>query len=117
MDENFNFEFKEDGFKYKLYIIGSISMEEKIEKIAQLYADTGDYDVRYVKDEPNRPLKELIEQCFSNIRWADRVLIVPKEDGSIGDGVTYEMAFADFVGKRYDIVKRGITNVSQIRFV
>lgn len=91
-----------DFYKDKLYIIGSISQKEQIKKTAQYYINTGRYKVRYVKEEPNVSLPILIYKCFLNIIWADRIYAIPKPDGSLGTGVTYEMVFAKILGKWVD---------------
>lgn len=40
----------------------------------------------------------LINNTFEKIYDSDLLVIVPKEDGSIGEGTTYENVFARFVG-------------------
>lgn len=89
-------------YKDKLYIIGSLSQEEVIKSTADYYIGTGRYRVRYVKREPRKSLEALIRKCFLNIIWADRVMVIPKHDGTLGNGVTYEMVFAKLIGKRVD---------------
>lgn len=79
----------------KIFVIGSISCEEKIKRAAEYYKRFG-YDVEYVKSEPNKPLERLVENAFNNIYAANKIVVVPKEDGSIGTGTTYEIAFAHF---------------------
>lgn len=95
---------KKDGsfYKDKLYIIGSISQKEQIKNTAQYYIETGRYKVRYVKEEPNVSFPALIYRCFLNILWADRIYAIPKPDGTLGTGVTYEMVFAKLLGKWVD---------------
>lgn len=89
-------------YKDKLYIIGSLSQEEVIKSIADYYIGTGRYRVRYVKKEPQKSFKSLVQKCFLNVIWADRVIAVPKSDGTYGKGVTYEIVFAELSGKRVD---------------
>lgn len=91
-----------DFYKDKLYIIGSISQKEQILNTAKYYIETGRYRVRYVKEEPNVSLAILIYRCFKNILWADRIYAIPKPDGTLGNGVRYEMIFAQFLGKWVD---------------
>lgn len=93
----------EDDYKDKIYIIGSLSQKEKIKSTADYYIETGRYRVRYVKEEPEKSFKKLVKDCFLNILWADRVYVIPKPDGTLGDGVTYEVTFAELIGKRVEI--------------
>lgn len=93
----------EDTYKDKIYIIGSLSQKETIKSTADYYIGTGRYRVRYVKEEPEKSLKTLVKDCFKNIIWADRVYVIPKPDGTLGNGVTYEVAFAELIGKRVEI--------------
>lgn len=81
----------------KIFVIGSLAQEEDIKKAAEYYKSTGN-DVEYVSKRPNMALKELVTEAFDKIYEADKVIAVPKRDGSFGTGVTYEMAFAKFVG-------------------
>lgn len=91
-------------YQDKIYIIGSThSSAEDIKKTADYYISTGRYRVKYVKPS-SKPIETLILECFENIIWADRVYIVPKPDGSIGNGVTYEKVFAKIIGKRVEEV-------------
>lgn len=48
--------------------------------------------------EPETPFSKLVEDCFDKIEKADLVLVVPRDDGSIGKGTTYEIVFARRVG-------------------
>lgn len=81
----------------KIFVIGSLSQEEDIKKAAEYYKFTGN-DVDYVRRRSNAPLQELVTEVFDKIYEADKVIVVPKQDDSFGTGVTYEMAFAKFVG-------------------
>lgn len=89
--------------KTKIYIIGSLSQADRIGSTANYYIGKGDYEVRYVKPEPEASLMDLIEKCFRNILWSDRVYVIPKPNGTFGDGVSYEIVFAKMMGKRVDI--------------
>lgn len=94
----------EDIYKYNIYIIGSLQQKEAIKSAADHYIGTGHYIVRYVKEEPEKSFKTLVKECFLNILWADRVYVIPKPDGTLGNGVTYEVTFAELVGKRVEIL-------------
>ena len=93
----------EDTYKDKIYIIGSLSQKETIKSTADYYMNTGRYRVRYVKEETEKTFKDLVKDCFLNILWADRIYVIPKPDGTLGDGVTYEVTFAELIGKRVEI--------------
>lgn len=91
-------------YQDKIYVIGSVhSSAEDIKNTANYYASTGRYRVRYVKPS-SKPFEILVLECFKNIIWADRVYIVPKPDGSVGEGVIYEKIFAMMLGKRVEEV-------------
>ena len=87
--------------KQKIFIIGSIKQEEKIKNIAKLLKDTmNNAEIRHVKKEPLKDELKLINQAYDNIEWADTVIVVTKENGKIGNGTTYEMLYADRLGKK-----------------
>ena len=94
---------REDNYKDKIYIIGSLSQKETIKSTADYYIGTGRYRVRYVKEEPEKSFKTLVKDYFLNILWADRVYVIPKPDGTLGNGVTYEVTFAELIGKRVEV--------------
>lgn len=100
--------FNDNGsseYKDKIYIIGSISCADKIKSWADYYTSTGRYRVRYVKPEKNKSLSDCMRNCLLNIIWSDRVYIVPKPDGTLGESVTYEKVFATLIGKRVEIMQ------------
>lgn len=99
------FRKNKEPYKDKIYIIGSISQKDKIKSFADYYIGTGRYEVRFVKEEPETPFNVLVGHCFSNILWADRVYVIPKPDGTLGRGVTYEVAFAKVMQKHVDIFR------------
>lgn len=94
-----------------IYIIGSISDNNKnyiIECVkmttAYLLNDTfcdekTSENLRYVKPEPNKDIQTLISERYSNIEWADMIVAVTKPDGSIGVGTSYEIEYANRIGK------------------
>ena len=82
------------GWKYfmsKIFVIGSISVSDRIERVAKCNKNVNS-EVRFVKRDPDKTLAELIKNAYKNIFWADVVLAVPKYDGSFGSGTLYEMA-------------------------
>lgn len=100
---NLEINIGEDTYKEKNYIIGSLSQKETIKSTADYYMNTGRYRVRYVKEEAEKSFKDLVKACFLNILWADRIYVIPKPDGTLGDGVTYEVTFAELIGRRVEI--------------
>lgn len=87
-----------------IYIIGSLSQQEKIEKIGKCLMNNIYGSVRYVKKENDLSFNECISQCYDNIEWADDVIVVKKEDGTIGDGVCYEMEYARRLNKEIVVI-------------
>lgn len=83
-----------------IYIIGSLSQKEVIEKTAEMYKEMGN-DVKYVQPE-NKSLSEAINDCLKIIEnWAHLVVAVPKQiypEITLGDGVTYEIEYARHLG-------------------
>lgn len=82
----------------KVFVIGSLPCAERIKTIADMYLELGD-DVEFVKEQPEKRLEVLVDEAFDSISKADRIVAVAKCDGSFGQGTTYEMAFAKFLGK------------------
>lgn len=87
-----------------IYIIGSLSQQDKIEKIGKCLMNNIYGSVRYVKKESDLSFNECISQCFDNIEWTDVVIVVKKEDGTIGDGVCYEMEYARRLNKEIVVI-------------
>lgn len=85
----------------KIYIIGSVSNQSKIEEAARKFEKT-ENEIRYVK-KSSKPMAELIHDCFLHIdSWAELVMVVPKSVSpklEIGIGTTYEMEHAKAMGK------------------
>ena len=87
----------------KVYVIGSLSsilQEERIQNIAFKYEQMG-CKVEYVKKISTDLTFDLITDCFSNIEWADLIVVIPKslEPLSFGDGTMYEMEYARRLNK------------------
>lgn len=87
----------------KIFVIGSVSQELDIRRVANYLKELG-HDVDFVKRQLNTPLSELVENAYDKIYEVDEVVAVPKTDGSLGEGTTYEVAFAKFVGTPVHIV-------------
>ena len=86
-----------------IYVIGSLGRDEKIKETANYYKSLGN-NVQYVKKQPHLSCRKLVEECFNKIEKADLVVVIPKCDGSIGIGVTYEIVFANRVGTKVTIL-------------
>lgn len=86
----------------RIYVIGSLSCSDRIESIANHYKKFG-HEVSYVKKEPNILFEKLVEDCYTRINMADKIVAVTKKDGSIGEGTTYEVTFARFLGKNIEM--------------
>ena len=84
-----------------VFIIGSISQEEELRNVADLYAQLG-CEVQHVMKESDH-LMNLIEKAYTTIReWADLVVVVPKSVYpvmSLGHGTQYEICYAKSLGK------------------
>lgn len=84
--------------KPKMYIIGSLSQMDDILKMKELHKDL--YTVITVKKEKqNISFENIVRDCFKKITECNRLLVVTKPDSSLGEGVTYEVEFARFLGK------------------
>lgn len=84
-------------------VIGSLSRAEKIKETAKYYKSLGN-NVGYVKKQPQLSCRKLVEECFNKIEKADEVIVIPKCDGTIGIGTTYEIVFANHVGTKVTIL-------------
>lgn len=42
---------------------------------------------------------ESIYECLDNIQWCDQILVIRKLDGNIGESVTHEVCFAEYLHK------------------
>lgn len=55
--------------------------------------------------KPDVPRQVIFLEYLRNIDEADRIVVLTKSDGTIGDGVAYEMAFAEYLEKPITIVR------------
>lgn len=83
----------------KVFVIGSLSYEEEIKKVASFFKEEMGDEVDHVRKQPEKSLEILIKESFESISKADRIVAVKKPNGTFGDGTLYEMAFANFIGK------------------
>lgn len=84
-----------------IYIIGSLSQSNHIKQIADNIKDA---NVKYVRPETDKTFSECVSTCFDNIEWADSIYAVLKPDGTIGQGVTYELEYAKRLNKEIKFV-------------
>lgn len=87
-----------------IYIIGTLSREDVIEEAALYYLRLG-YSVLMVIKQPDENKEKLIMQSFKNIEDATRIVAVPHQDGTCGEGTQYEIAYAKFLRKKVTIWK------------
>lgn len=53
-----------------------------------------------MQPESDKIFSECVSTCFDNIEWADSIYVVLKPDGTIGQGVTYELEYAKRLNKK-----------------
>ena len=82
----------------RIYIIGSLSQSTQICKLANKIKKKNN-EVRYVKLS-TLSFKQSVKECFKNILWCNELIVIPKLDGTIGKGVTYEVCFAEYLNKQ-----------------
>lgn len=88
----------------KIFIIGSLSREKEIQSVAEYYKSLN-YEVDYVRKQPDKNFTTLVNEAFQKISEADSIVVVQKEEGGLGEGTTYEVAFAKFIGKKLFILQ------------
>lgn len=79
----------------KIYVIGSLTQYREIRLIGNTLSTIKGNVVRFVKSSPELNFDDLIMKCYENIDWCDVVYILRKENGELGDGVTYEKVYAE----------------------
>lgn len=92
----------------KIYVIGSLSQEREIMLIANALSTIKDNEVRSVKCCKELSLEECINRCYKNIDWCDTVFILRKENGTLGDGTTYEKVYAEKQSKEIIYISQQI---------
>lgn len=92
-----------DNSEKKAFVIGSMSNMSAIDWAATqcVYVHKS---VDQVRSQPNKPLDELISECFDKIKDADIVYVVRKKDWTIGNGTLYEMEYARRLGKEIEVL-------------
>ena len=79
----------------KIYVIGSLTQHREIRLIASVLNTIEENEVRFVKRQAEFSLETCIKMCYENIEWCDVVYILRKENGELGNGVTYEKVYAE----------------------
>lgn len=90
------------SLKDKAFVIGSLSQEQEIEKIAFSLMDK--YYVYFVSKQPNKSFDILVKEAFDTILISDVIFVLLKSDGTIGQGVTYEIEFAKRMNKKIEYI-------------
>lgn len=84
----------------KIYIIGSLTRCSTIRDMARFIELNGDFQVEYVRREPEKTKEALISECFTKIEQTDIIVAVKKQDNTLGDGTLYETEYAYRCKKR-----------------
>lgn len=82
----------------KICILASLSQQSAIKEAVEHYKSEG-WLVDYPIEQHNKTLFEIDFDYICRIAAADKVVAIPKYDGSFGESVTYEMAVAKYLGK------------------
>lgn len=90
------------SLKDKAFVIGSLSQEQEIEKIAFSLMDK--YYVYFVSKQPNKSFDILVKEAFDTILISDVIFVLLKPDGTIGQGVIYEIEFAKRMNKKIEYI-------------
>jgi hypothetical protein len=91
---------------YDIYIIGTLSRFDEVQKAALHYLSLG-YSVAIVRPQSDKSKEKLIAECFKSIEKCKKIVAVPHEDGTLGDGTLYEITYANKLGKCVSIWKNG----------
>lgn len=84
----------------RIYIIGSMSQIGYIEILQDFLKHSfKGYTVEAVRRRPDKDIKELISDCFSKIEHSDIIVALAKPDGTYGEGVLYEIEYANRLHK------------------
>lgn len=80
----------------KICILASLSQKSAIEEAVKHYKSQGCL-VDYPIEQHDKSLFEIDFDYICRIAAADKVVAIPKYDGSFGESVTYEMAVAKYL--------------------
>ena len=89
----------------KVVIIASLSQMNDIYKIVNICQKLG-IEVHYPRKQPNKEFSKIVEEYCEKISRADLILAIEKEDGNFGNGCTYELAFAKYLNKPIQIIRK-----------
>lgn len=84
----------------RVFIIGSLSCADRIRSVAEYFSKELGDEVEYVKKQPEKTFETLVEEVFTSISKADRIVAIRKDNGSFGEETIYELMFAKFLGKQ-----------------
>lgn len=88
----------------KVYVIGSMMEASEINRVCEALVSLK-HTVRCVT-LIKTTYKDAVQECYKNIEWSDIVVVIAKSDGSIGESVTHELCFAEFLDKSVYIIRR-----------
>lgn len=92
----------------KICILGSLSQLDLINRTARSQEALGNTVIfKPEKMDGDIYFGTIVSICFKAISEADEVIVIKKEDGSIGEGTIYEVEFAQYVGTPvvfYDVI-------------
>ena len=91
----------------KVIIIASLSQEDEIKKVADIYKKVG-HIVDYPKRQQYKDFSRIVEDYLYRISLADAVIAITKDDGTFGECSIYEIAFARYLNKPIKILKMGV---------
>ena len=80
----------------KIFVIGSVSQYDEIQTLTKRLSNDADVDYVKPKDEV---FADLVHSAFQKISDCDVVMALKKPDGTLGEGVTYEVEFATWLKK------------------
>lgn len=96
----------------KVCILASLEQgRDKIQNLAHKYMRKGHF-VIYPFLKPDVPRQAIFLEYLRSIDGADEIVVLTKSDGTVGDGVAYEMAFAEYLGKPIRIIRPDGKDVS-----
>ena len=87
----------------KVYVIGSITEAREINRMCEALFSLK-HTVRSVKPIKTT-YKDAVHERYSNIAWSDIVVVIANSDASIGEGVTHELCFAEFLDKPIYLIR------------
>lgn len=82
----------------RICILASLSQQLEIEEAVEHYK-TPNCIIDYPVKQDNKTLFEIYHDYIFRIALADKIVAIPKNDGTFGESVTYELAIATYLNK------------------